>query len=562
MNVELNKKAIEIKSTFNDFVNSLTIDKATINQSLIPITTLTEAIKNIPAYKGVGTSYKPGEDVQSKEKELKAEEAAKAKAKRESGLIDYYDVLGNKSKAAYEKMLKYMEGLRKDTYLTKGQLKEIQTQLESNLKVEEQISKSQAMSEYYSAIGDKGKEAYEAITQKMLELKLSGDFTQKQLEEINKALVKTRDLDFEISSRDNLITYFRGVGNEAKALRLELDNEMASLNKNGGLSPEQISEIKLNKEKELNKQITDMNASKREEELSKDMEYLIKKGDFKLAKEVELEERRKELLNKDLSPNQMLEEEAKLIDELNVKYQNLRITETNRMAQLKEGYSAYMEELSVRMNDYASLSKDVMSSFESSLSSTFTSFFDTTSKSFLSLEQLGKNAMQGLLEAIKQAITKMIVLQAMNAAMGGVGGFGGGGFGGMFEKGGVFKGGSVQAFATGTVIDTPTYFPMSGNKTGLMGEAGPEAIMPLTRDNKGSLGVKVNGDLGSSSTGGNIVINNYSNSNVRATQDSNGNTTITIEMLEEIDNRLASKITSGSSSLDSILSKKYNMNKR
>ena len=305
-----------------------------------------------------------------------------------------------------------------------------------------------------------------------------------------------------------------------------------------------------------------MNASKREEELNKDMEYLIKKGDFKLAKEVELEERRKELLNKDLSPNQMLEEEAKLIDELNVKYQNLRITETNRMAQLKEGYSAYMEELSVRMNDYASLSKDVMSSFESSLSSTFTSFFDTTSKSFLSLEQLGKNAMQGLLEAIKQAITKMIVLQTMNAAMGGVGGFGGGGFGGMFEKGGVFKGGSVQAFATGTVIDTPTYFPMSGNKTGLMGEAGPEAIMPLTRDNKGSLGVKVNGDLGSSSTGGNIVINNYSNSNVRATQDSNGNTTITIEMLEEIDNRLASKITSGNSSLDSILSKKYNMNKR
>lgn len=517
--------------------------------------------------KTIGQELKPGETPKTITDALKADEKAAKKAKKEaerikdSGLIDYYEVLGNKSKAAYEKMLKYVEGLKKDTYLTKSQIAEMTVKLEDNLKVEEKISKSQSLSEYYEIIGETGKAAYENITQKMLELKLSGDFTEKQLIDINKALMKTRELDVEISSRDNLITYFRGVGNEAKALRLELDNEMASLSKSGQFDPQQLSDIKLNKEKELNKQITDMNASKREEELNKDMAYLIKKGDFKLAKEVELEERRKELLNKDLSPNKMLEEEARLISELDTKYQNLRITETDRMAKLKEGYSSYMEELSVRMNDYASLSKDVMTSFEGSLTNTFTSFFDTTSKSFLSLEQLGKSAMQGLLEAIKQAITKMIVLQAMNAAMGGVGGFGGGGFGGMFEKGGVFNGGNVQAFATGTVIDTPTYFPMSGNKTGLMGEAGPEAIMPLTRDSSGSLGVKVNGGTPSSGTG-NIVINNYSNSNVRASQDSNGNTTITIEMLEEIDNRLASKVNSGNSSLDSILSKKYNMNKR
>lgn len=517
--------------------------------------------------KTIGQELKPGETPKTITDDLKAKEKAAKKAQKEaerikdSGLIDYYEVLGNKSKAAYEKMLKYVEGLKKDTYLTKSQIAEMTVKLEDNLKVEEKISKSQSLSEYYEIIGETGKAAYENITQKMLELKLSGDFTEKQLIDINKALMKTRELDVEISSRDNLITYFRGVGNEAKALRLELDNEMASLSKSGQFDPQQLSDIKLNKEKELNKQITDMNASKREEELNKDMAYLIKKGDFKLAKEVELEERRKELLNKDLSPNQMLEEEARLISELDTKYQNLRITETDRMAKLKEGYSAYMEELSVRMNDYASLSKDVMTSFEGSLTNTFTSFFDTTSKSFLSLEQLGKSAMQGLLEAIKQAITKMIVLQAMNAAMGGVGGFGGGGFGGMFEKGGVFNGGNVQAFATGTVIDTPTYFPMSGNKTGLMGEAGPEAIMPLTRDSSGSLGVKLNGGTPSSGTG-NIVINNYSNSNVRASQDSNGNTTITIEMLEEIDNRLASKVNSGNSSLDSILSKKYNMNKR
>ncbi len=582
---EMKNAQITTKQLFSDYVRSLTISPEDINQSLRPFTTLNEALKGsieeinktlsmqpttfkyTPIIQSVGIELKEGQDIQSVKKDEQEKEKAAKKAKKEaerikdSGLIDYYEVLGNKSKAAYEKMLKYVEGLKKDTYLTKSQIAEMTVKLEENLKVEEKISKSQSLSEYYEIIGETGKAAYENITQKMLELKLSGNFTEKQLIDINKALMKTRELDVEISSRDNLITYFRGVGNEAKALKLELDNEMASLSKSGQFDPQQLSDIKLNKEKELNKQITDMNASKREEELNKDMAYLIKKGDFKLAKEVELEERRKELLNKDLSPNQMLEEEARLISELDTKYQNLRITETDRMAKLKEGYSAYMEELSVRMNDYASLSKDVMTSFEGSLTNTFTSFFDTTSKSFLSLEQLGKSAMQGLLEAIKQAITKMIVLQAMNAAMGGVGGFGGGGFGGMFEKGGVFNGGNVQAFATGTVIDTPTYFPMSGNKTGLMGEAGPEAIMPLTRDSSGSLGVKLNGGTPSSGTG-NIVINNYSNSNVRASQDSNGNTTITIEMLEEIDNRLASKVNSGNSSLDSILSKKYNMNKR
>ena len=42
----------------------------------------------------------------------------------------------------------------------------------------------------------------------------------------------------------------------------------------------------------------------------------------------------------------------------------------------------------------------------------------------------------------------------------------------------------------GDVISQPTYFPMAQGKTGLMGEAGPEAIMPLIRLPDGKLGVK------------------------------------------------------------------------
>ena len=61
-----------------------------------------------------------------------------------------------------------------------------------------------------------------------------------------------------------------------------------------------------------------------------------------------------------------------------------------------------------------------------------------------------------------------------------------------FEKGGSFSQGRVMPFAKGGVISQATTFPMR-NGTGLMGEAGPEAIMPLTRGADGSLGVRAQG---------------------------------------------------------------------
>ncbi|WP_317055016.1 phage tail tape measure protein [Roseovarius rhodophyticola] len=61
-----------------------------------------------------------------------------------------------------------------------------------------------------------------------------------------------------------------------------------------------------------------------------------------------------------------------------------------------------------------------------------------------------------------------------------------------FEKGGSFAQGRVQPFANGGVIGGPTTFPMRGGM-GLMGEAGPEAIMPLARGADGKLGVRGGG---------------------------------------------------------------------
>jgi phage-related minor tail protein len=62
-----------------------------------------------------------------------------------------------------------------------------------------------------------------------------------------------------------------------------------------------------------------------------------------------------------------------------------------------------------------------------------------------------------------------------------------------FAKGGGFAQGRVVPFARGGIVRGPTYFPMRGG-AGLMGEAGPEAILPLARGADGRLGVRSEGN--------------------------------------------------------------------
>ncbi|MEI6986412.1 MAG: phage tail tape measure C-terminal domain-containing protein, partial [Rhodospirillaceae bacterium] len=70
------------------------------------------------------------------------------------------------------------------------------------------------------------------------------------------------------------------------------------------------------------------------------------------------------------------------------------------------------------------------------------------------------------------------------------------GGGGLFAAGAVFDAGQVTAFASGGIFDRPPLFPMATGM-GLMGEAGPEAVMPLQRGPDGRLGVSSSGGGGS-----------------------------------------------------------------
>ncbi len=65
-----------------------------------------------------------------------------------------------------------------------------------------------------------------------------------------------------------------------------------------------------------------------------------------------------------------------------------------------------------------------------------------------------------------------------------------------FAHGGVLQRGTPIPFANGGVITSPVSFPLTGNRMGIAGERGPEAIMPLTRTADGRLGVATTGNSG------------------------------------------------------------------
>ncbi|KFI24349.1 phage tail tape measure protein [Paenirhodobacter enshiensis] len=140
--------------------------------------------------------------------------------------------------------------------------------------------------------------------------------------------------------------------------------------------------------------------------------------------------------------------------------------------------------------------KDALKSGEIS----FSSFTDT-------LSSMASNLASRLLDAAFQPIQDYLAsLVSGSISSGGIANTL---FGSLVANanGGVFFGGhKVSAFASGGVVSSPTLFPMATG-TGLMGEAGPEAIMPLARGSDGRLGVQLNGGGGGDSVSGQPQVN-------------------------------------------------------
>ena len=121
--------------------------------------------------------------------------------------------------------------------------------------------------------------------------------------------------------------------------------------------------------------------------------------------------------------------------------------------------------------------------------------------------------------------------------------FGGGGGGGFFDNanGNAFASAGVVPFANGGIFSSPTLFAFgNGGRLGVMGEAGPEAIMPLARGGDGKLGVR------GGSGGGNteVVIIDQRGANAapvqtRQTTGTDGKQMISILIRDEVKQGLA-----------------------
>ncbi|MCE1566775.1 phage tail tape measure protein [Enterobacter hormaechei] len=165
--------------------------------------------------------------------------------------------------------------------------------------------------------------------------------------------------------------------------------------------------------------------------------------------------------------------------------------------------AGWNEYLDAATNTYDAV-KNVASSTLTGLSNMLTELMTTGTAS---VKEFGKSMLKMILEITNQ----LIVAYTVQAAMGWISGGSSGGStpGGSYAnaaagltfnaKGGVYDSPDLSKYVNG-VYDSPQYFTFQGAskfaKGGVFAEAGAEAIMPLTRDSAGRLGVRAQGSGG------------------------------------------------------------------
>ncbi|WP_050527402.1 phage tail tape measure protein [Pseudorhodobacter aquimaris] len=151
--------------------------------------------------------------------------------------------------------------------------------------------------------------------------------------------------------------------------------------------------------------------------------------------------------------------------------------------------SAFDGELS-RMRDSLVFTGREVNTLSNSIGGELRRAFDGVVFDGLKLSDALKGVAETMMDTVYSVAMKPVqsalgglVANGLNSALGGIM---------PFADGGAFTQGRVMPFAKGGVVSSPTNFPMRGGM-GLMGEAGPEAIMPLARGADGRLGVQAGG---------------------------------------------------------------------
>ena len=201
---------------------------------------------------------------------------------------------------------------------------------------------------------------------------------------------------------------------------------------------------------------------------------------------------------------------------------------------LREGLIQNIAELKKGLADLVNPVNQITSAANSigtAFSDSFKSVIDGSATTQEALAGFFKNIGNYFLDMAAQIIQKMITLYILNSFVkllpggGSVPSFGSGVSSGLplfgdysglsgtpFAKGGVFNKNKIVPYAKGGIVKKPTMFAYAdggAGRFGLMGEAGAEAILPLSRGSNGKLGVQASGGGGGVSVGNiNITVEN------------------------------------------------------
>ena len=243
---------------------------------------------------------------------------------------------------------------------------------------------------------------------------------------------------------------------------------------------------------------------------------------------------------------------------------NIKLTPQQREELMKlAGEMAQTEEQTRRMKEAYAFLKDTTKGF-------FQDMKQGLQEGKSLWESFG-NAVTNVLNKILDKLLDSGIDMLFNGLFGGPtsGGSGSGGaFGNILSsigsflfsaKGNAFTDSGVMKFAKGgsftnSVIDTPTFFRFGkGGALGQMGEAGPEAVMPLHRGPDGSLGVRAANNTGGTNVQVNVM--NYGDSKVSTNQRQTQNGVEIDIMIDEI---ISQKIAEQSSATNRSLTARDN----
>lgn len=253
------------------------------------------------------------------------------------------------------------------------------------------------------------------------------------------------------------------------------------------------------------------------------------------------------------------QEMIKLSNNITEEHKQNQIQQLEDAGGFTNGAKAGLIELADQGKDSFGSGKDVVQSFATNSTDAIMKFTETGKLNF---KEFAQSVISDIARIIIQQQIAGLISSAITASADG----------NVFSNGSVvasangnvFNSGNVQAFANGgaftnSIVSSPTLFPMANGGTGLMGEAGAEAIIPLDRDSSGKLGVNASG-LGGGGSNVTIIVNENGKDSAQVSKqtDDQGNVQILIDMVEK---SMISGVRQGTSDFSSVMEGVFGLNR-